>query len=269
MAAEFAFVKLRDTQLDALIVGGHRRARLARHILQNLTSYLSATQLGITMASLGLGWLSEPVFHRLAPALAGLVRRRFAAGAGSIAFAVGFSVVTFLQIVLGELGPKWFAIQRALPVSCGSPRPCIGFTALFYPFNWILNRSAQWLLRRVGIEAGSGAPFVHSEEELRLMLAQRRAGCTPPGPRHHPQRPGSGPPHRPQRHASAHGNRRLDTEATLAECLELAEKTRYSRFPLCQGGDLDKTLGVVHFKDLFALRAKAGAGRTCAAWRAN
>ncbi len=65
VAAEFAFVKLRDTQLDALIVGGHRRARLARHILQNLTSYLSATQLGITMASLGLGWLAEPVFMAL------------------------------------------------------------------------------------------------------------------------------------------------------------------------------------------------------------
>ena len=65
VAAEFAFVKLRDTQLDALIVQGHRRARLARHILQNLTSYLSATQLGITMASLGLGWLSEPVFSAL------------------------------------------------------------------------------------------------------------------------------------------------------------------------------------------------------------
>src|SRR5271163_4998107 len=65
VAAEFAFVKLRDTQLDALIVAGHRRARLARHILQNLTSYLSATQLGITMASLGLGWLAQPVFLSL------------------------------------------------------------------------------------------------------------------------------------------------------------------------------------------------------------
>src|SRR5665213_4276098 len=73
VAAEFAFVKLRDTQLDALIVGGHRRAALARHILQHLTSYLSATQLGITMASLGLGWLAEPVFMTLlSPLLAGI-----------------------------------------------------------------------------------------------------------------------------------------------------------------------------------------------------
>src|SRR5579863_5298443 len=92
VAAEFAFVKLRETQLDALIVSGNRRARLARHILQHLTSYLSATQLGITMASLGLGWLAQPVFMTLlSPLLAGIgvhsphIQR-------SVAFAVGFSV---------------------------------------------------------------------------------------------------------------------------------------------------------------------------------
>src|SRR5271155_4355893 len=111
VAAEFAFVKLRDTQLDALIIGGHGRARLARHILQNLTSYLSATQLGITMASLGLGWLAQPVFMALlSPLLAG-VGVNSPHVQNSAAFAVGFSVATFLQIVLGELGPKWFAIQ--------------------------------------------------------------------------------------------------------------------------------------------------------------
>src|SRR5580693_1657731 len=146
VAAEFAFVKLRDTQLDALIVAGHRRARLARHILQNLTSYLSATQLGITMASLGLGWLSDPVFTALLrPGLlwAGVNSPR---AQDDIAFAVGFSVVTFLQIVLGELGPKWFAIQRALPVALWTAAPLHWFYRVFYPANWVLNRSAQWLL---------------------------------------------------------------------------------------------------------------------------
>src|SRR5208282_671894 len=99
VAAEFAFVKLRDTQLDALIVQGRHRARLARHILQNLTSYLSATQLGITMASLGLGWLSEPVFTALLRPLLDLARVDSPRARADIAFAVGFSVVTFLQIV--------------------------------------------------------------------------------------------------------------------------------------------------------------------------
>src|ERR1017187_8505424 len=95
VAAEFAFVKLRDTQLDALIVQNHRRARLSRHILQNLTSYLRATQLGITMASLGLGWLSQPVFSALLGPLldwGGVISPRARA---NIAFGVGFSVVTF------------------------------------------------------------------------------------------------------------------------------------------------------------------------------
>ena len=261
VAAEFAFVKLRDTQLDALIVQGHRRARLARHILQNLTSYLSATQLGITMASLGLGWLSEPVFIALLPARAWIGPGRFArARRVDIAFAVGFSVVTFLQIVLGELGPKWFAIQRALPVSLWVAAPLHWFYRVFYPANWVLNHCAQWLLRRVGIEAGPVPFIVHSEDELRLMLTQRRPG-------------GSRLGHDIILNALDLGRRTvrdvmrprmeivgLNTEASLAECLELAEKSRFSRFPLCEGGDLDKTLGVVHFKDLFALRAKAESG---------
>jgi CBS domain containing-hemolysin-like protein len=261
VAAEFAFVKLRDTQLDALIVAGHRRAQLARHILQNLTSYLSATQLGITMASLGLGWLAQPVFlSLLAPPL------RWLGVASpheqkSAAFVIGFATATFLQIVLGELGPKWFAIQRALPTALFIAPPLHWFYRASYPFNWLLNKSAQWLLRRVGIEPSGAARTVHSEEELRLMLNQNRAGSSRLG-------------HeivlnaldlsrrivrnvmRPRMEIAA-----FNTEAPLQECLELAEKTRYSRFPLCQDGDLDKALGVVHIKDLFALRSQAARGQ--------
>ena len=176
VAAEFAFVKLRDTQLDALIVQGHRRARLARHILQNLTSYLSATQLGITMASLGLGWLSEPLFTALLRPLLDWGGVTSLQVRGDLAFAIGFSVVTFLQIVLGELGPKWFAIQRALPVSLWTATPLHWFYRLSYPANWLLNHCAQWLLRRVGIQAGPAPLTTHSEDELRLMLTQRRPG---------------------------------------------------------------------------------------------
>src|SRR5271165_4385715 len=113
VAAEFAFVKLRATQLDALIVTGDRRARLARHILQNLMSYLSATQLGITMASLGLGWLAQPVFMDLLAPPLGWLGVHSPSLLHSITFAAGFSIATFLQIVLGELGPKWFAIQKS------------------------------------------------------------------------------------------------------------------------------------------------------------
>jgi CBS domain containing-hemolysin-like protein len=256
VAAEFAFVKLRDTQLDALIVAGRRRAVLARHILQHLTSYLSATQLGITVASLGLGWLAQPVFMALlSPLLAGIgvqsphVQR-------SAAFAVGFFVATFLQIVLGELGPKWFAIQNSLPTALWVAVPLHWFYRLSYPFNWVLNQSAQWLLRRVGIEPSGSARFIHSEEELRLMFSQRQVAGGALGhaivlnaldlSRHIVRNV-----MRPRQEIAA-----FDTEASISDCLELAEKTRYSRFPLCQGGDLDQSTGVVHIKDLYASGSK-------------
>jgi CBS domain containing-hemolysin-like protein len=260
VAAEFAFVKLRDTQLDALVAQGRGRARLARHILQHLRAYLGATQLGISMASLGLGWLSQPVFTTLLKPILVWCGVTSVPAQHSIAFAVGFAVATFLQIVLGELGPKWFAIQNALPVSLWVARPLHWFYQLSYPLNWILNQSAQWLLRRVGIEPDTSLLFVHSEEELRLMLAQKRSGGTPLSrdimlnaldlARHTVRNI-----MRPRKEIIA-----LNTEATLAECFDVAEKTRYSRFPLSEGGDLDKTLGVVHLKDLFAMRLRARRG---------
>ncbi len=256
VAAEFAFVKLRETQLEALVVAGHRRARLARHILQHLTSYLSATQLGITMASLGLGWLAQPVFMAMLSPLLAAVGVHSPHAQNSAAFVVGFSVATFLQIVLGELGPKWFAIQKSLPTALFVAAPLHWFYRLSYPFNWVLNQSAQWLLRRVGIEPSSSTRFVHSEEELRLMFGQRQIGGGTLGhtivlnaldlSRHLVRNV-----MRPRQEIAA-----LDTEATMSECLEIAEKTRYSRFPLCQGGDFDKSIGVVHFKDLFASSSK-------------
>jgi CBS domain containing-hemolysin-like protein len=265
VAAEFAFVKLRDTQLDTLIVAGHRRARLARHILRNLTSYLSATQLGITMASLGLGWLAQPVFMALLGPLLGWIGFQSTQFQKSAAFAVGFSTVTFFQIVLGELGPKWFAIQRALPTALWIAPPLHWFYRLSYPFNWLLNQSAQWLLRRVGLEPSSSLLSVHSEEELRLMVGKSQTAATRLG---HEiilnaldlSRRVVRNVMRPRKEIVA-----FDTEATLTQCLELAEKTRYSRFPLCDGGDLDKTLGVVHIKDLFAVRATAKRGANLAA----
>jgi CBS domain containing-hemolysin-like protein len=256
VAAEFAFVKLRETQLEPLVMAGNRRARLARHILQHLTSYLSATQLGITMASLGLGWLAQPVFMTLlSPVLAGIgvvspqVQK-------TAAFAIGFSVATFLQIVLGELGPKWFAIQTSLPTALWVAAPLHWFYRVSYPFNWVLNQSAQWLLRRVGIEPSNSMRFVQTEEELRLMLRQPRVGGSTLGhaivlnaldlSRHLVRNV-----MRPRLEIAV-----FDTEATIGDCLEIAERTRYSRFPLCQGGDPDKSIGVVHIKDLYASASK-------------
>ena len=110
VAAEFAFVRIRATQLDALVIRGHRRARVARAIVANLNSFLSATQLGITMTSLGLGWVGQPVFASLLSPVLAALHLESATLRDSISFAVGFSALTFLHISAGELAPKWAAI---------------------------------------------------------------------------------------------------------------------------------------------------------------
>lgn len=262
VAAEFAIVKVRDTQLEGLINEGNRRAQMARKIIKNLDASLSATQLGITLASLALGWAGKPVFGFLLAPVMDWVGVESSQVRETFSFAVGFSIITFLHIVVGELAPKSLAIQRPLPTTLWIAQPLRLFYRLSYPFIWALNHAALWLLRRVGIQPAGEAELVHSEEELRLLLAasQEQLGGT-----------------RLERDLvlNAFDLRRriarevmrprqeivtLNTEATIEECLETAEKTRYSRFPLCEKGDLDKTLGVVHFKDLFAMRQKAGRG---------
>jgi CBS domain containing-hemolysin-like protein len=262
VAAEFALVKVRNTQLDVLVAKGNRRAKIARRVIGNLDALLSATQLGITIASLGLGWIGEPIFLELLhPVLTafGIHNERLM---HSISFAVGFSVITFLHIVAGELAPKSLAIQKPLPTALWVAHPLMWFYKISYPFIWVLNHASLWLLRRIGIEPASEAELVHGEEELRLMFSasQKRAGGTKLGRdivlnalelRRRIVREVM----RPRQEIVG-----LDTEASIAECLDVAEKTRYSRFPLCENGDLDKTLGVVHFKDLFAMRFKARSG---------
>src|ERR1017187_6015322 len=112
VATEFALVRVRETQLDALVARGQRRAKMARHIVRNLNSYLSATQLGITMVSLGLGYLGEPIFVSLLSPVFHLFNLESSAWIKTVSLVVGFSVLTFLSVVAGELAPKWLTIQK-------------------------------------------------------------------------------------------------------------------------------------------------------------
>lgn len=262
VAAEFALVKVRHTQLEPLARSGRRRARLALHLTQHLDAYLSACQLGITLASLGLGWIGEPVFTFLLQPVFGFFNVENPTLQHSLAFGVGFSAITFLHIVVGEMAPKSLAIRLALPTALWVAFPMRWFYALMYPFIWVLNESALLLLRWLGLQPATETEAVHTEDELRLVLAasQQRLGASRFSRdivqnalelRHRIAREVM----RPRQEIVA-----LDTRATIAECLDVAEKTRYSRFPLCDGGDLDRTLGVVHVKDLYAMRIKARTG---------
>jgi CBS domain containing-hemolysin-like protein len=255
VAAEFALVRIRETQLEVLVTKGWRRAKMAQHIVRNLNSYLSATQLGITMVSLGLGYLGQPVFTTLLEPLLVPLGVVSDAWLHSISFAVGFSALTFLHITAGELAPKWMTIQKPLPVALGAAYPLHWFYLAFYPFNRLLNRAARWLLTLIGIEPDGAADRTQSEEELRLLItsAQGVAGgrnliLNALDLRHRVAREVM----RPRHEISA-----FDTAASMDQCLALAEKTRFSRFPLCDGGDLDQTRGMVHIKDLYAMRDKA------------
>jgi CBS domain containing-hemolysin-like protein len=263
VATEFALVRIRETQLDALILKGQRRAKMARHIVRNLNSYLSATQLGITMVSLGLGWIGQPVFTTLLDPVLTALGVTSETWQHSISFAVGFSALTFLHITAGELAPKWMTIQNPLPVALRVARPLRWFYLAFYPFNRLLNLAARGLLRQMGIEPDAEISGGQSEEELRLALASVSQGGMTFGRNIvlnalDLRRRIAREVMRPRHEITA-----FDTDASLTECLAIAEQTRYSRFPLCEGGDLDKTRGVIHIKDLYpALRD--GKARTAA-----
>jgi len=262
VAAEFAIVKVRSTQLSPLLQKGNRRARVAEAVVSNLDASLSAAQLGITLASLGLGWVGEPVFAALLHPVMDWLQIDSENLRRTLAFLVGFTVITFLHITAGEQAPKWFAIQKPLPTTLFAAWPLLWFYRLSYPFIWALNNTSLWMLRRVGLQPAGEHDSVHSEEELRLLFdsAHKHSAGTAIGRdivlnaldlRQRIVREVM----RPRQEMDV-----FSTEDTIEECLALAEKTRFSRFPLCEGGDLDKSLGVVHFKDLFAMRQRARTG---------
>lgn len=259
VAAEFAMVKIRETQLHPLVSKGNRRAKVAGLLVQHLDASLSATQLGITLASLGLGWIGEPVFHDLLLPVMKWLNIDSPHLQQTLSFGVGFSAITFLHIVVGELAPKSLAIQKPLPTTLWVAHPFWWFYKLSFPFIWLLNHTSLWLLRQVGIEPVSEAEMAHSEEELRLLFAStpKAAGTTTLGRQIvlnalDLRRRVARDVMRPRQEIVV-----LSTEASMAECLDLAEKTRFSRFPLCKEGNLDESIGVVHFKDMFAMRFRA------------
>ena len=255
VAAELAFVRIRDSQLAPLAGRGHRRARKARHIIAHIDAYIGATQFGVTLASMALGVLVEPVFRALLEPVFPLLKITSEHAQSTVAIAVGFFVNCYLLIIAGELVPKAIAIRRTLPTALWAAGPLDWFYRLSFPFIWLLHRSSQFVLRRLGFDAAAWHND-HSEEELRIVLAtaqgtaaRRELILNALDLRHRTAREVMRPRHEITAFTAA---------APLAECLALVEKTRYSRFPICHHGDLDQMLGVVHIKDFYpALRDAA------------
>lgn len=170
VAAEYAFVRVRRTQLEEELATGRARARLAARIEGSLDTYISASQLGVTLASLAIGWIGEPaVAAFISPAFAWLSDRSEGAF-HVVSFALAFGVITYLHVVIGELAPKYLSIQRALTVALWCALPLHAFYVVLSPFIAFVNGSANQLLGLVGIKATADLD-VHSEQELRMLVA--------------------------------------------------------------------------------------------------
>lgn len=246
VAAEFALVKVRASQLKPMAKAGGWRIKFALLATDRLDAVLSATQLGITLASLGLGWIGEPVIgHRLEPLL-----RHFGiqdeGAIRSISFAVAFSVITFFHIVLGELAPKSLAIQRPKAVSLNTAGPLVFFYRLFFPFIWLLNGAANRILRWCGLEPATEGEHHFSSEELEYVFSQARHS-----------HPGDALINRIMvrslrlRTVAAQQVMRprdqivaLWLEKPLHENLRIAQTAGFSRFPVCTGS-LDDCRGTL------------------------
>jgi CBS domain containing-hemolysin-like protein len=252
VAAEFAMVRVRGTQLDQLAAEGSARGRLAAHIIDHIDSYLSACQVGITMASLGLGWVGEPGVAALISPLFGWLIASNETLFHVISFAIAFALITYLHIVVGEQAPKYFAIQRALTTSLWLAYPLHVFYRVAYPFIWFVNTSANKILKAIGIPVGPGeVADAHSDEELRLLVAASAR---------------QGKLDESERVIVGNALNFADTlvrqvmvprteiiavpeELDLAGLIVTARQHRLSRFPVYRD-DLDHIVGVVHVKDL-------------------
>lgn len=171
VAAEFACVKIRPSRLETLIQEGSRQAKYAKKLTDHLDASLSVTQLGITLASLGLGWVGEPAVATLILPITHAVGLDDVIG-HTISLALAFSIITGLHIVLGELTPKTMAIQNVEKIMLSVALPMLVFHRVMYPFVWLLNHVANWVAHRMGFHTASEGDDAHTEEEIRLLMEE-------------------------------------------------------------------------------------------------
>ncbi|MBV8608365.1 MAG: HlyC/CorC family transporter [Singulisphaera sp.] len=262
VAAEFALVKVRTSQIDQLVEEGHWAARLTSRALDHLDAYLSASQVGITVASLALGWALE---NRLVGGVRswlereGLVGSRFA-GIAIIALVpiAAFAFVTFLHVALGEQAPKSLAIRSAKVVALWTAPPLVAIYYIFWPVIWLLNNASQLTLWMLGLGRTDHVELSHTEEELRHILAESAAG---------------GHLSRNERvmienvlNLEEKTARRvmvprpdivyLSLSRPLEDNLRIARQAGHTRYPLCED-DLTTVIGMIHVKDLFRAGASS------------
>jgi CBS domain containing-hemolysin-like protein len=255
VSAEFAIVKIKSSRIDELVQEGRKSALITRYLLDHLDGYVSACQIGITLCSLGLGWLGEPV-------VAGMLKPLFKMLGLSdqplhiISLIIAFILIAILHIVLGGLAPKTLAVQKAETITLWIARPMKLFYLAMYPLTWILNTAAGALLRPLGVSGKSGLDSLHTEEEIRIMMKESSK---------------SGLIDSTEMSLVDNIFEFADTTAreimiprtemitlytrhSLAENLAIALEGTRTRYPVCDH-DKDHIIGFIHIKDL--IRADA------------
>lgn len=257
VAAEFGMVKLRHTRVAAIKEEYGIRGKILSQVHHQLDAYLSACQLGITLASLGLGWVGEPAFAELLEPIFSLLGIHSHEVIKLISFAIAFSLISFLHIVIGELMPKSIAIRQSEKVSLWTAVPLYGFYWLMYPIIWLFNSTSNMLLKIFGLGTGHLHDSVYSSDEIKLILAS----------------------------SHVHGELTKDETEIIEHTLEFAEllvtevmrpkqemvaidindpwtkqlkimlSKRFSRYPIYQN-EIDNIIGIIHVKDLFAVLGK-------------
>lgn len=251
VASEFAIVRVRNSRIDQLITEGNKRAVRAKQVISDLDEYLSACQLGITITALGLGWMGEPTVRKvLHPLFESLHVSDSISHALSVVIA--FCVITFLNVVVGELAPKTIAIQKAEQITLWLAGPPHFFHVVMFPFIWILNASARVLTGLFGLRPASEKGDSHSEEELRILLSESyKSGEINPSEYKYVNK------------IFEFDNRiakeimvprteiaYVSADMPIDEALQLMLKEKYTRWPVYKG-DKDHVIGMVNTKQLF------------------
>lgn len=253
VATEFALVSVRRTRIDQLVAEGNSAALSVQTALKSLDAYIAATQLGITMASLALGWIGEPALaHLIEPALSFLPDLIAPAAVHTVAVAISFVIITALHIVLGELAPKTIALQRPEGTSLWVTRPTMIFMTIFKPFITLMNGAGNLVVRMIGLQPVSGHALAHTPQELRLLVEESGEAGTLEAQEQEMLINVFSFAERPAYQAMLPRTEveTIDYDATIREFLDNFTKTGHTRFPVVGPGGVDDIKGIISAKDL-------------------
>ncbi|AWD68670.1 MULTISPECIES: hemolysin family protein [Priestia] len=253
VATEFAIVKVRSSKIDQLVAEGKKGAVSAKKVITHLDEYLSACQLGITVTAMGLGVLGEPTVERLLSP----VFMKFDLNESIthlLSFGIAFIVMTYLHVVVGELAPKTFSIQKAEAVTLLFSALIIWFYKIMYPFIWILNGSARILVGMFGLKPASEHELAHSEEELRLLLAESyKSGAINQSELKYVNNIFEFD-ERLAKEIMIPRTEMITTSEhdTIGAFLEMAALEQYTRYPVTTDGDKDQIIGMINIKEILS-----------------